>query len=101
MYISMPATKILAYILTHTSSQSRLYVEFTTNTIIATAFGQTAGESNDIISIANEFITAFLDSMSNGAEEVPVILCKLTIEESNTRSSICIRELVILYDLQG
>lgn len=93
MCISMAAIILTLYIhsvcYATTYIYPRLYLEFTTKAIIASAFGQTAettGVSSDIISTANTFITAFLDSMSNGAKEITVILCKLTIEESITSS---------------
>ena len=55
---------------------TRLYVKYAMETIITTAFGQSAEQSSEVITATNEFITALLDKKNFGVEELIVTLCK-------------------------
>ena len=63
----------------------RLYVRLSLETIVATAVGEnidaqtTAREDSNLVTVTNEFVNTFLESMSNSAEELTVILCKWII----------------------
>ena len=94
MSTSMPITvsntiysPIMLYISFHSSvcdiyccSCYRLYLKFSLETIVATAFGDSVqtGEqgSDNVITATNEFVNAFLESVSNRAEESTLILCE-------------------------
>ena len=59
----------------------RLYVDFTMETIVASAFGESAegqsvGEGSELIVATNDFIAKFNDCMSSSAEELTVFLCE-------------------------
>ena len=60
----------------------RLYVDFTMETIIASAFGesvdsQTAGEGSELVTATNNFIDKFQECLSSSAEDITVFLCEL------------------------
>ena len=63
----------------------RLFVDFTMETIIANAFGERAecqkneGKGSELTTATTEFITHFLDCMTNEAEKITVLLCMLEL----------------------